>query len=81
MMQDITNRHECDNLMTEIPLYNGKNMELTVWLLQIEKVVLLTHSQEYELATTKSTSAPYTMWKRIGNNKNWQDIKGKLEEL
>ena len=58
MMQDITHRHESDHLMRDIPIYNAKNMDLTDWLLQIEKVALLTHSQEYELATAKSTSSP-----------------------
>ena len=56
-------------------------MELADWLLQIEKLALLIHSQAYELATSKSINTPYTMLKQIGNNTNWQDIKGKLEEV
>ena len=51
------------------------------WLLQIEKVASLTHSQEYKLATAKSTSTPYKMLKRLGNDLDWHDIKRKLEEL
>ena len=54
-------------------------MELADCLLQIEKIALLTHSQQYKLATAKSASTPYKMLKRIGNNANWQDIKRKLE--
>ena len=46
MMQDITHRHEYGNLMRDIPIYDRKNMELADWLLQIEKVVSLTHSQD-----------------------------------
>ena len=46
MMKKMTHRHEHDNLMTDIPLYDRKNMELTDWLLQIGKVALLTNSQE-----------------------------------
>ena len=57
-MQDITCRHEYDNLIRDIPIYNGKTMELADWLLQIDKLALLTHSQEYKLATAKSTSTP-----------------------
>ena len=53
MMHNMTHRHECDNLMRDIPIYDGKNMELEDWLLQIEKVSSLTHIQEYKLATAK----------------------------
>ena len=31
-------------------------MDLADWLLQIKKVAVLTNSQEYKLATAKSTS-------------------------
>ena len=48
-------------------------------VLQIEKIALLTHSQEYKLITAKLTSTPYKMLKRIGKNANWQHIKRKLE--
>ena len=68
MMQDMTHGHEYDNLLRDILIYNGKNMELTDWLLLIEKVASLTHSQEYTLATAESTSTTYKMLKRIGNN-------------
>ena len=70
-MQDMTHRHEDDNLMKDIPIYDGKNMELADWLLQIKKVASLTHSQEYILATAKSNSTPYKIL----------NIKRKLEEL
>ena len=40
--------------MEYIPIYYGKSMDLADWLLQIEKVALLTSSQEYELAMAKS---------------------------
>ena len=56
-------------------------MELADWLLLIEKVALLTHSQEYKLTTAKFTSTPYKMLKRLGNNMDWQDIKRKLEGM
>ena len=47
--------------MRNIPIYDGKYRDLADRLLQIEKVDSLTHSQEYELATAKSTSNPYKM--------------------
>ena len=67
--------------MRDIPIYDGKNMDLADWLLQIEKVASLTQSQEYKLATAKSTSTPYKMLKRLGNDLDLQDIKRKLEEV
>ena len=45
--------------MRVISIYEGKNIKLADWLLQIEKVASLTHKQEYELATAQSTSTPY----------------------
>ena len=54
--------------MKDIPIYDGKNKELADWLLQIKNVGSLTHSQEYGLAIAKSTSTPYKMLKRLGNN-------------
>ena len=40
-------------------------MELADWLLEVEKVPLLIHSQERELATAKSTSTPCKIFKKI----------------
>ena len=45
-----------------------QNMDLADWLLQIEKVGSLTHSQENEIATAKSTSTLYKLLKRLGND-------------
>ena len=67
--------------MRDILIYNGKTMDLTNWLLQIKKVSVLTNSQEYELATAKSTGTPYKMLKKMGNDLSWQAIKQKLEEV
>ena len=36
MMQDMNHKHEHDNLMQDIPIYDGKNMDLPNWLLHIE---------------------------------------------
>ena len=81
VIQDITGRHEHDNVKRNIPMYNGKNLEQAAWLLQIEKVALLTNSQEYELGTAKSTNTPYKKLKRIGQNINCQESKRKLEKV
>ena len=63
--------------MRDIPIYDSKNMHLADWLLLIEKVASLTHSQEYELATAKSTSTPHKMLKWLGNDLDWHEIKRK----
>ena len=47
MMQNMTRWHEYDNLMRDITIHDGKNMDLADWLLQIEKVAVLTNTQEY----------------------------------
>ena len=49
LIQDMTHRHEYDNLMRDIPIYYGKNMVLAGWLVQIEKVVsvLITKSMNW----------------------------------
>ena len=44
MIQDITQRQEYDNLVRDISIDGGKNMDLADWLLQIEKLASLTHS-------------------------------------
>ena len=62
-MQKMIRWYEYDNLMRDITIYDGNNMVLADWLLQIEKVAVLTNSQEYELATEKSNSTPYKMLK------------------
>ena len=68
MIQDIMHRQESDNLMRNILIYDGKNIDLADWELLIEKAASLTYSNEYELATIKSTSTPYKMLKRLGND-------------
>ena len=50
--------------MWEISIYDGKNMDLPDWLLQKEKVALLTNSKEHELTTAISTSSPCKVLKR-----------------
>ena len=54
-------------------------MDIADWLLQIEKVAVLMNTEEYKLAMAKSTSTPYKMLKRMGNDLSWQEINWKLE--
>ena len=81
MMQVINNRYEYDNLMGDILIYDGKNMDLAGWLLQREKVALLANSKEYELATAISTSTSYKMLQTMGKARRWHEIRKKLEVL
>ena len=34
MMQNMNHRHKHDNLMQDIPIYDGKNIDLADWLLK-----------------------------------------------
>ena len=52
-------------------MYDGKNKDLADWPLKIEKVASLMHGQEYKQVTAKSTSTPYKMLKRFGNDLDW----------
>ena len=45
MIQGITCRQEYDNLMRDIPIYDGINMDLADWLLQVEKIASLIYNQ------------------------------------
>ena len=55
--------------MQDILIYNGKNMDLVDWLPQIEKVTLLTNSQEYRLAMAKINQySLQKLLKRIRND-------------
>ena len=68
---------------TEEDQFNESSLiDIADWLLQIEKkMAVLINSQEYELATAKSTSTSYQMLKRLENDLSWQEIKKKLEEV
>ena len=61
--------------MRDILIYNGKNMDLADWLLQIKNVAIQPSSQEYELATAKSTRALSKMLKRMGKTLNQNEKK------
>ena len=58
MIQDTNHRHQYDDLMQDIPIYAGKNMDLANWLLQSEKVGLLPGCQEYKIVMAKVTGTP-----------------------
>ena len=66
--------------MQYIHLYGIKH-GLRDWLLQIEKVALLTSSQEYDLAMAKSTGTSCKMLKGMGGARSWSEIGKKLERV
>ena len=75
MPQNMTHRHEYDNLRRDIPIYDWKNMELAGWLLQIEKVGFV--DTQLGIWTAHSQINEYTlkMLKQLGHDLDWQDIK------
>ena len=48
-MKNMSFGHKYDSLMRDFPTYDDKSTELGDWLLQIEKVALLTNSHDCEI--------------------------------
>ena len=66
-------------LIVRIAISDRKNMNLADWLLQIEKVKLLTNSIGHDLAMAKYTSTLYQMLKRMVGASSWHEIRENLE--
>ena len=81
MIQDVTHRQECENLMRGHSDLQQQKYGLNRLAITIEKIASLTHSQEYELATAKSTRTPYKMLMTLGNDLDWLEIKENLKRL
>ena len=53
-MNEMSKRHENQQFIRDIQIFNGKNIDFDEWMAQIEKVALLTGKSEYTLALAKS---------------------------
>ena len=60
-MNEMSKRHENEQFVRDIQIYDGKNIDFDEWIAQIEKVVLPTGKQEYLLALAKSSNTSYKM--------------------
>ena len=47
MMNEMSKRHENEQFIRDIQIFNGKNIDFDKWIAQIEKVALLTCKSEY----------------------------------
>ena len=61
MMNEMSKRHENEQFIRHIQIFDGKNIDFDEWITQIEKVALLTGKSEYKLALTKSSNTLYKM--------------------
>ena len=68
------------DILTDVTVYNGKNIPLEHWLLQIEKAQQFTSLPHYDIALHKSIDTPYNQLSRVDRSKPWESIKKMLQE-
>ena len=68
------------NVLTNVTVYDGKNIPLDPWLLQIEKVQSFTNLPQYDITLHKSIDTPYKKLSRVDRPKQWNSIKKMLQE-
>ena len=61
VMNEMSKRHENEQFIRDIQIFDGKNIDLSEWIAQIKKVAHLTGKSEYLLALAKSSNTPYKM--------------------
>ena len=59
MMNEMSKRHENEQFICDIQMFNGKNIDFDEWIAQIEKISNLTGKQECVLTLAKSPGTPY----------------------
>ena len=60
-MNEMSKRHENEQFIRGIQIFDGENVNFDEWIGQNEKVVLLNGKSEYLLALAKSSNTPYKM--------------------
>ena len=68
------------DVLTDVMVYDGKNIQLEHWLLQIEKAQQFTNLRHYDNALCKSIDTPYIQLPRVDRSKLWESIKKMLQE-
>ena len=68
------------DVLTNVTVYDIKNIPLECWLLQIEKAQQFTNLPYYDIALCKSIDTPYKQLSRVAGSKPWENIKKMLEE-
>ena len=68
------------DILTDVTVYDGKNIPLECWLLQIEKAQCFTNLPHYNIALWKSIDTPYKQLSRVDRSRPWESIKKMLQE-
>ena len=63
------------DVLTDVTVYDGKNIPLECWLLQIEKAQPFTNLPHYDIAMHKLIDTPYKQLSRVDRSKPWENIK------
>ena len=61
VMNEMSKRHDNEQFIGDIQIFDGKNIDFNKWIAQIKKIALLTGESEYLLALAKSSNTPYKM--------------------
>ena len=80
-MNEMSKRHENEQFIRDIQIFDGKHIDCNKWIAQTEKVVLLTGKPGYLLALAQSSNIPYKMISQCLNETPWDDLKCKLQEV
>ena len=82
MMNEMSKRHENEEFICDIPMFNGKKtIDFHEWIVQIEKVSNLSGKPQYNLALAKSSGIPYKMISQTPSNTAWSKLKNRLQEV
>ena len=81
MMNEMFKRHENEQFIHDLQMFNGKNIDCDEWIAQIEKISNLTGKPEYILTLAKSSGTSYKMISQTPSNTAWSKLKKKLQEF
>ena len=78
MMNELSKRHENEQFIHDIQMFNRKNIDFDEWIAQIETVSNLTGKPEYILTLAKSSGSLYKMISQTPNNTACNELKSKI---
>ena len=78
MMNEMSKRHENEQFICDIQMFNRKNIDFDEWIALIEKVSNSTGKPEYVLALAKSSGTPYKMIAQISKQHCMEQAKREI---
>ena len=81
MRNEMSKRHENEQFIHDIQMFNGKNIYFNEWISQLEKVSSLTGKPKYVFNLAKSSGTPYKMISQTPSNTAWSELRRKLPEI